>query len=160
MLLWFAGAGTVLVWAVFKSPAVDYRIVALGAVLPVGEIVFGGPRVLHSLAGSVALLAVVMAFTVRRRLLRRRLLGLPIGTFVHLILDGAWADTHAFWWPFFGARWSGADLPEIARGGLNIVFELAGAAALWWCVRRFHLEEPARRSAFLRTGHVGRDLVG
>jgi hypothetical protein len=159
MLLWFAGFGVLLVWAVFKSPVVDYRMVVVGSVLPVAEIAFGGPRLLHSLIGSVGLLAVVMAVTVRRRLLRRQLLGLPIGMFMHLVLDGAWADTTAFWWPFAGTEWSDAELPEVGRGGFGLVLEIAGAVALWWCWRRFHLDEPARRAHFVRTGHLGRDVV-
>ena len=35
MFLWFAGGSFVLVWLVFRSPAVDFRLVMLGAVLPV-----------------------------------------------------------------------------------------------------------------------------
>lgn len=159
MVLWFAGFGVLLVWAVFKSPVVDYRMVVLGAVLPVVEVAFGGPRVLHSVVGSVGLLAVVMAVTVRRRLLRRRLLGIPIGTFMHLVLDGVWTDTKAFWWPFAGTAWSESELPEVARGSVGLVLEVAGAFALWWCWRRFRLDEPDRRSRFVRTGHIGRDVA-
>ncbi len=159
MLLWFAGFGVLLVWAVFKSPLVDYRMVVLGSVLPVVEVALGGPRLLHSLIGPVCLLAVVMAATVRRRLLRRQLLGIPIGMFMHLVLDGAWADTSAFWWPFAGTAWSDAKLPEIGRGGFGFVLEVAGAIALWWCWRRFRLDEPDRRARFVRTGHIGRDVA-
>jgi hypothetical protein len=158
VLLWFAGMSVVLVHLVFTSPAVDYRLVALGSVLPVIDIAFGGPRVLHSVTGSVALMAIVMAATVGRRLLRRRLLGVPIGMFMHLVLDGVWADTHAFWWPFAGTAWSTSKVPEASRGGFVVVLELAGAAAVWWSYRRFRLDEPERRSLFLKTGHIGRDL--
>jgi hypothetical protein len=49
MFLWFAGVSLVFVWAVFKSPALDYRLVMLGAVLPLGEVALGGPRLLHTL---------------------------------------------------------------------------------------------------------------
>ena len=37
--------------------------------------------------------------------------------------------------------------------------EAAGLAALIWWWRRFRLNEPERRRLFLRTGHLGRDLV-
>ena len=43
MILWFAGVSFVFVWWVFKSPALDFRLVMLGSVLPVGEVVLGGP---------------------------------------------------------------------------------------------------------------------
>ncbi|HEX6238789.1 MAG TPA: hypothetical protein VFZ68_16440 [Acidimicrobiales bacterium] len=159
MLLWFAGGAVVLVWAVFRSPAVDLRLVVLGALLPLIELPFGSPRVLHSVAGSAVLLALAMVATPRRRLVQRRLVAVPIGTFLHLLLDGIWTDTEAFWWPAGGLAFSDARLPELARGGVNVVLELAGAAALWWCWRRFRLGEPARRARFLRTGRVDRDLV-
>ena len=75
------------------------------------------------------------------------------------MLDGAWADTDAFWWPALGTDWSTAELPEIGRGAFNVVLELTGAAACAWAYRRFRLDEPERRADFLRTGRVGRDIV-
>ena len=48
--------------------------------------------------GGVALLAVVMVGTIGRpRLVRRRLLCLPIGMFCGLVLSGAWMETDLFW---------------------------------------------------------------
>lgn len=159
MFLWFAGGAVLGVWLVFKSPAVDYRLVVLGALLPLLELPFGEPRILHSLTGSVILLALAMVATPRRRLVQRRLVAIPIGTFTHLLLDGAWTDTQAFWWPFAGLSWSDSPLPELGRGGLDLVLELLGAAALWWCYRRFQLDEPDRRARFLRTGRLDRDVA-
>jgi hypothetical protein len=159
VFLWFAGGAFVLVWLVFRSPAVDYRLVMVGALLPLVELPFGSPRVLHSLTGAVALLAGAMLVTPRRRLAQRRLVAIPIGVFVHLLLDGIWTDTEAFWWPFAGLAWSDARLPELARGGFDVVLEIAGGAALWWCWRRFRLFEPARRERFLRTGQLDRDVA-
>ena len=159
MFLWFAGGAFVLVWVVFRSPAVDFRLVMLGAVLPVGELPFGSPRLLHSLTAAAAALGLAMLVTPRRRLAQRRLVAVPIGMFIHLLLDGIWTDTQAFWWPFAGLAWSDARLPELSRGAFNLVLEVAGAAALWWCWRRFRLHEPARRARFLRTGQLDRDVV-
>ena len=159
MFLWFAGGAFVLVWLVFRSPAVDYRLVVAGALLPLVELPFGSPRVLHSLTGAVALLGLAMLATPRRRLVQRRLVAIPIGVFLHLLLDGNWTDTRAFWWPFAGLGWSDARLPELARGGFGVVLELVGAGALWWCWTRFRLFEPARRERFLRTGQLDRDVA-
>ncbi|MBN2623729.1 MAG: hypothetical protein JXA83_10190 [Acidimicrobiales bacterium] len=159
MVLWFAGGAFVLVWLVFRSPAVDYRLVVAGALLPLVELPFGSPRVLHSITGAVALLALAMVLTPRRRLVQRRLVAIPIGVFVHLLLDGIWTDTDAFWWPFTGWGWSEARLPELARGGVDVILEIAGAVALWWCWRRFRLFEPARRDRFLRSGQLDRDVA-
>jgi membrane-bound metal-dependent hydrolase YbcI (DUF457 family) len=161
VVLWFAGMSFVLVWTVFKDTAIDYRLVMAGALLPdVVDVWFGGARVLHSLVFSVVLLVVVMLATRGRRLLRRRLLAVPIGTFCHLVLDAAWARTATFWWPFLGGFPAGSGLPSLDRSVvLLVLLELAGLVALWWCVGRFELFEPARRAEFLRTGRLGRDLA-
>ena len=160
MFLWFAGMSSVLVWFVFRSPMVDYRLVVVGALLPLVELPIGEPRLLHSLTGSVALLGLAMVATPRQRLVQRRLVAIPIGGFLPLVLDGAWTDTTAFWWPFTGFSWSHAELPELGRGGFDVVLELAGAAALWWCWRTFGLDDPARRDRFLRTGRLDRSVTG
>ena len=158
MLLWFAGTAFVAVWAVFKEPAIDYRLVIAGAVLPdVVDVWSGGRWIAHTVLFSVVLLTIVMLGTRGRRLLRRQLLALPIGTFLHLVFDGAWSDRKVFWWPFFGTRFHG-DLPSVARGGFDVVLELAGLALLVWAWRRFRLFEPERRAYFLRSGRLGRDL--
>lgn len=161
MLLWFAGCSLLAVWQVFRDPAIDYRLVVAGAVAPdVVDVVLGGPRLLHTLAFSVSLLVGVMLATRGRRSARRRLLALPIGTFLHLVLDGMWARTSVFWWPAFGVGFAGSELPSLSRAGLLLVVqELVGlAAVVWWC-RRFRLFERGRRRAFVRTGRLGRDLV-
>lgn len=155
MLLWFVGLSVAIVWLVFQSPALDVRMVALGALLPWLDVLSGGPNVAHTLVGSVALLTVVMLGTRHRRLLRRRLLGLPIGTFLHLVLDAAWARSELFWWPFLGGDPFAGELPELERGaGVVVVLELAGVAALAWTWRAFGLADPERRRELARTGRL------
>lgn len=160
MVFWFAGLSIVAVWIVFRSPGVDYRYVVAGALLPLVELPFGEPRLLHSMTGAALALVLAMLVRPRQRLAQRRLVGVPIGMFLHLVLDGVWADTTAFWWPFAGWSWSDQPLPELARGGWNVLFELAGLAALAWCWRRFDLSNPERRRRFVTTGQVDRDLMG
>ena len=72
MFLWFVGGSVVVVWQVFRSPGFDYRMVVLGALLPLGDAAFGGPRVLHTLLASLLVLTVVMLATRRRRNRSRR----------------------------------------------------------------------------------------
>src|SRR5262245_4897309 len=100
-----------------------------------------------------------MVATPRHRLVQRRLVAIPIGVFVHLLLDGIWTNTDAFWWPFTGLAWSDARLPEVARGPADLLLELIGAAALWWCWRRFRLYGPARRARLWESGTLGRTLA-
>ncbi|MGH9178691.1 MAG: hypothetical protein ACRD0N_09085 [Acidimicrobiales bacterium] len=162
MLLWFAGFSLLAVWQVFRDPAIDYRLVVAGALVPDAvDAVLGGPRWLHSLLGSVVLLVAVMLGTRGRRGLRRRLLALPIGTFLHLALDGMWARTSVFWWPGFGLSFGDdGGLPSLDRPtAVLVVQEVAGLVALVWWWRRFRLFEPERRRTLARTGRLGRDLV-
>jgi hypothetical protein len=162
VLLWFAGASWVVVWQVFQDPAFDYRLVMVGALLP--DLVdgpLGGARVLHTLLFSVVLLALVMLATRHHRRLRRHVLAVPVGTFLHLVLDGMWLRTKVFWWPLFGTAFGGRGLPSLSRPLPLLVFEeTVGALALVWCWRRFRLGEQARLSAFLRTGRLGREFGG
>jgi len=154
VLFWFAFAAPVLVAEVFRSPMIDYRLVIVGALLPLVEVIAGRAFVLHTLLAPVVALTVVMVATVGRRLLRRRLLGIPIGLFLHLVLDGTWTSAELFWWPLFG--WSLADvqLPEARSLGLRLLLEVLGIgiAALAW--RRYALDDPEARSRLRRTGHL------
>ena len=161
LLLWFAGLSFVLVWAIFRDTALDYRLVMVGALLPdLIDVFTGGAGPMHTLTVSVVLLFAVMLMTRHRRLLRRRLLAVPIGTFVHLVLDGMWRRTEVFWWPFFGTDFADTPLPTTSRSVATVVaMEIAGVIALLWAYRRFRLYEPERRSKFVRTGRLGRDLL-
>jgi hypothetical protein len=159
MLLWFAGASIVIVWSVFHDPAIDHRLLVAGALLPdVVDVWSGGRWLAHSVLFSIVLLTGVMLGTVGRRLLRRRLLALPIGSFLHLVLDGMWTDKQVFWWPAYGTDFGGGALPSVDRGLWNLPLELLGLLALAWTVRRFVLADPQRRRTFLATGRFGRDL--
>ena len=161
MILWFAGVSFVIVWSVFRGPALDYRLVMLGAVLPRERGPRWGPvdpphaphvcrRPRDRDAGHH-----------ERRLLRRRLIGVPIGMMLHLALDGTFTRSDLFWWPFLGGEALGvAGLPEFDRAiAVTIVLDMIGAACLVWAYRRFGLDDPGRRAEFLHTGHLDRSLA-
>lgn len=159
MILWFAGVSFVFVWWVFRSPALDYRLVMLGSILPIGDVVFGGPRVLHTLLAPVALMGVLMVATQKRRLVRRRWIGIPIGMMMHLVLDGIWARPQVFWWPFLGTDFGDGGLPEFGHPlGLSLLFEAIGVACLVWAWRAFDFSNPTIRDRFLRTGQLSRSV--
>lgn len=159
MLLWFVITAPILVAEVFRSPMVDYRLVALGAFLPLIETATGVFLGLHTLLGSVLALGLVMAATSGRRLLRRRLLGIPIGMFCHLLLDGAWTRTELFWWPSFG--WSGVDAAVEAtrHPALLVAMELAALGLGWWAWKRYDLGDAANRQLLMRRGHLARGVL-
>lgn len=154
MLFWYAGLSVLIVYFVFQSTGIDYRLVVVGSLLPLlVDLPFLGLAYGHTLLASVVLLVVVMLLTIGRpRLLRRRLLCLPIGAFCGLALSAAWTNTDVFWWPFTGASLpDGALLPA---PGIVVLEELAGLAACGWIVYRFGLRDRARRDDFLRSGRL------
>jgi hypothetical protein len=152
VFLWFIGTAVITVWYVFRDPRFDYRLLIVGAVLPDLDAVAGGMRWMHSLAFSVTLLLVVMVVSVGHKARRKLLLGLPIGTFLHLVFDSAWATTEVFWWPFTGASIGDEPLPSAQRGWWNVPLEMIGLAILVWVWRTAGLSDAARRRAVLRTG--------
>jgi hypothetical protein len=162
MLLWFAGLSFVLVVAVFRDAALDERLVMGAACLPaVLDLLVGGVRLLHTLVFPIAVLGVVMVGTIGRRSARRRLLAIPIGLFLNLVLDGMWSSTRLIVWPLAGWSFGSEPLPTLHRAlGLKIAMEVAGAAALLWQVARFRLLDPVNKARFLQEGRLDRDLLG
>jgi hypothetical protein len=164
MFLWFLGLSFGLVLIVFSSPALDYRLVMFGSVLPVAERFVAGPWLLHTLLGPVLVLTLVMVGTTGRRLLRRQLLGLPIGLFMHLVLDGTWTTSKLFWWPVLGVDGilgndGTATIAEAERGvAVVIIMEFVGAGALAFLATRLGLLSEGR-DRFVSTGQLLRSKL-
>lgn len=156
MLFWFAGLAFVGVVLVFQSPAIDYRLVIAGAVLPTLELLWGPPWILHTLLCPVLVMAVVMVAAAGRRLVQRRWLGLAIGLFLHLVLDGSWADTSLFWWPVFGTSVDAGHAPGLPPLAVVLIMEVVGLLSIVWAWRRFGFDDGARRTRFFRTGQLDR----
>jgi len=142
------------VWYVFRSGGLDFRLVALGSLLPLlVDVPFGHLAIGHTLLFTAVLLAVIMLATIGRpRLLRRRLLCLPIGAFTGLVLTGAWTQADVFWWPLTGTTFP--DVPLLPSTWVLVVMELVGLVACWWAVGMFSLYEPGPRHEFLHTGRL------
>jgi len=159
MVLWLVFGSIFVVWNVFQSPGLDFRLIAVGALLP---LVLDAPlrrmAYAHTLLSAVGVLVLAMAFTAGRghRLRRRRALSLAIGWFTSLVLSGAWTHKDVFWWPASGASIPHAAL--LAPWPVLLIEELLGVAAAWWTWTRFGLADPARRTAFRRTGRL--EIVG
>jgi hypothetical protein len=152
VFFWFIGTAVVTVGVVFRDPRFDYRLLIVGAVLPIVDGVFGGARALHSVTVSVGLLALLMVATAGRRPVRKMLLGLPIGMILHLVFDGAWSNTEVFWWPFFGWSFDDSPLPVVDRGWWNVPLEAIGVAICVWLWRHNGLGDRRRRTVFLHDG--------
>lgn len=155
MFLWFVGCAWAIVWNVFRDPGIDYRVLAVGAVLPDVVDLIDRHRVAHSVTVSVATLMLLMLGTIGRKAQRKRLLMLPIGMLLHLVVDGAFSSTRTFWWPASGLGVVRGRIPTLERPwGLNIAFELIGALILRWFWQRFELADRVKRSAFVSTGRL------
>ena len=155
MLLWFLGTSFLAVWFVFRDDQFDYRVLALGAVIPdVIDLCTGGAWAMHSVLAPIAALTVVMTIARRGSVLRRRWLALPIGMFLHLVFDGAFNNTKNFWWPLAGFSFNGKSVPSFDRMSLNIVLEIAGAAMLIWAWKVNNMSSPAARERFICTGRL------
>lgn len=154
MLLWYVGLSVALVATIFKSTGIDYRLVALGSMLPLlVDIPFDYRAYGHTLLFGVVLLGVVMPGTIGRpRMLRRRLLCVPIGVFCGLVLSGAFLDNELFWWPFLGTSF--AHEPLLPVVWVVVLEELAGLAACWVLVGQYDLYLPGPRREFLRSGRL------
>ena len=158
MFFWFAATSVAIVWVIFRSPAVDYRMVAFGSLFALVEIPFGmGP--LQTLLVSVLALVAVMALTVGKRLRRRQLLGIPIGMFLHLVLDGAWSNAEVFWWPLAGFGFPDVTAPVVDRGIWSFMLELAGILVALWLWSEFGLDDPDRRRRLWTTGQLDRAFM-
>ncbi len=155
MFFWFLGTAALAVWFVFRDDRFDYRVLALGALLPdIVDGVTGGAWVMHSVIASVGLLTAVMLIARRGSVRRRRWLALPIGTFFHLVFDGAFNNTKVFWWPFAGLDVGDVPLPSLDRMSLNILLEVAGLVMLVWLWRVNKLSNQQQRHRFIRTGQL------
>lgn len=153
MFFWFIGGSVAIVWVVFHSTRLDYRLLALGAVVPSVEVVVGRDTIAHTLLAPIVVLGVVMAATAKRRTLRRRWLCLAIGMFCHLVLDGVWTRREVFWWPAFGTAFPTGPSLLVSRGWIvNLGLEAIGIGILIWAWKRFELADPERRRRLVTTG--------
>lgn len=154
MLLWYVGASILIVAIVFQSVGIDYRLIAVGSMLPLlADVPFGHRAFGYTLLFAVVLLATVMLATIGRpRLLRRRLLCLAIGMFCGLVLSGAFTNGDLFLWPLGGTGFG--DEALLPAWWVVLGEEVAGLVACWWIVGQFDLYLPEPRREFFRTGRL------
>ena len=168
MFFWFIATSIWSIWFVFRDPKFDYRVLAIAALIP--DLVdglllaFGTSQnllqnVMHSVVTSIVVLFAIMIATAGRRPIRQRLLAVPIGLFMHLIYDGAFAATKTFWWPLTGTAIDDKSLPSIERGLVNLPLELFGIIACIVAWRYFSLFDTHRRHTFLKTGSLNREDI-
>jgi hypothetical protein len=169
MIFWHVGGAVFLARWVFRDPAMDLRVLVLGAVLPdlidkpIGSVIFTsyfdtGRIYAHTLLFAAAVLTAVMLATRRGSAARKRWMALPIGVLLHLLLDMP-IDAATLWWPALGL-----EFPSFAEGALVdliayllkspwvVLQEVMGAAYLIYLWRRARLQDPEPRRQLLETG--------
>lgn len=171
MVFWHVGGALFVARVVFRDPAMDMRVLVLGGVLPdlidkpLGSILFTsyfetGRIYGHTLLFAVLVLVLVMALTRRGTETRKRWLALPIGVFIHLLLDMP-LDAETLWWPALGIEFpaftEGAlvDLVHyLVRSPWVVAQELLGLGYLIALYRKLKLSEPQRRQDLATTGRL------
>ncbi len=154
MFFWYVGPSIVGVYEIFRSRGLDYRLIALGALAPLlVDLPWRRMGPGHSIVVAVGVLTVVMLGTIGRpRLLRRRLVCIPIGWFCGLVLSGAFLHDTVFLWPLLGT--DVGDVGLLPPLTLLVLAEAAGFAVCAWSWGRFGLDRPAPRRAFLHDGRL------
>jgi len=133
MFFWFIGTSIATIWFVFHDKKFAYRLVVAGALAPdVIEVFLGRAGPLHSVVTMVAIMTAVMLITYGRKKSRSNMLAFVIGMFLHLVFDGAFANTKMFWWPISGLQFGDYALQVFDRGLINIPLEIIGVLLILW----------------------------
>lgn len=155
-VFWFAAVSFAAVLLVFDSPALDYRLIMAGSLLPWLDFIWGSPWPMHSVFFPVAVMMLVMILGWGRRLWQRRWLCLAIGLFMHLVLAATWSQADVFWWPALGAPESGPPTPSPS---VALVLEVGGLCVAIWLWRMLGFGDRSRRAVFARTGRIDRSTI-
>ena len=156
MFLWFCVSSIVGIALIFRSPYLDYRLLAVGSILPLLETLAGFQWVFHTLFFGVFVLMLIMLLGKGRRKIQRKLLPIPIGLLTHLILDGTWTQKEIFWWPLTGRDLMGAEVSRLEFSFMpaGIILEMLGILFALYGFKKFALSEQVNRVAFIKRGHL------
>ena len=156
MFLWFCISSIFGIAVIFRSPFLDYRLLALGALLPLVETTAGFQWLLHTLFFGVFVLSSIMFLGKGNRKIQQKLLPLPIGLLTHLVLDGTWTETEIFWWPVTGRDLLGAEVGRLEFSFLptGMILETLGIILAFWGWRKFELNKQVNIEAFIKRGHL------
>lgn len=174
MIFWHLGLTGFVVLFTLGRRRIDYRVVALGAILPdlidkpIGRVLFENAFETSRLWGHtlVLWLAVMLGIQlVLRGDTARRWFVLPIAAMVHLVLDGMWSDPITLFWPLFGGGFPPMPTDNYWLEALlrpfeypwEAVKELVGLALTVYLARSFELFDRDNFRRFLRTGEVPAD---
>lgn len=136
MIVYHVGTALTVLWFVFRgNDRLDYRLAALGAILPdlidkpIGRVFFrdqfnSGRIFGHTLLFNVTFFCVF--FFLRGRI-KRKLVLIPAGALLHLAFDGLISNPRVLWWPLFGPKFPRSNL----EGGLLSYLDPTAHPEIW-----------------------------
>ena len=156
MFLWFCISSILGIALIFRSPYLDYRLLAVGSVLPLFERLAGFQWIFHTLFFGVFVLMSIMLLGKGKRKIQRKMLPIPIGLLTHLILDGTWTKKEIFWWPLTGRDLMGSEVNRLEFSFMptGMILEILGIIFALYGFKKFSLREQRNRSAFIKKGHL------
>lgn len=155
MFLYLPAVSALITYYIFNSKGIDYRMVALGSLLPISiDLAIGHPSLGHSFLFPVAALILIMLITIgRSRMLRRQLLCIVIGIFLALVLEGSFLHEQMWWWPS-QLRANEESLALFPSTLIWIVRDAIGLIALYVLFSIGELYKKEKRSEFFSTGRI------
>ncbi len=155
MLFYLVGLSTLLTFFIFRSVGIDYRYVAIGSLLPVLiDVLIGRPLAGHAFIFPVVLLVGIMLVTIpASRLLRRKLLCIPIGVFWTLILQGTFMFNYLWFWPF-SSEDQNYLMSLFPSFGFWILRDIVGMISIYILFSIGELYKKEKLDVFLKTGRI------
>jgi hypothetical protein len=150
MIFWHMGFATATVYVTLGRRRIDFRMIALGAVLP-DVIDLGQKKIAHTLLAAVVVTVAIVILTRGER--RLSLFGIGVGWLLHLVGDAMWEIPETFLWPAFGTGF-GDTTGDYGLSFWLILGEVVGLLILWWFWVAFELSKDDRFPRFLRDGHL------
>ena len=151
------------------EPALDYRLLLVGSVLPdiidkplgiwlLRETLSSGRVFAHTLLFATVLVGVGLYLYVTRR--RLGVLSLALGTLAHLVLDQMWLNPRTLFWPLYGLSfekgiveyWLPRILTALVTEPRVYLPEIIGALLL--SVFLWYIIHHGKLTSFLRSGRV------
>lgn len=152
-----------------STPAIDYRLVFVGSMLPdiidkpLGGIILketiGNGRIYsHTLLFLFLLLGIGMYFRIKHK--RTAVLVLAWGSMFHHLLDGMWMYPETFLWPLYGINfppgnpenWLSLWMQNLLTKPCVFIPELIGAAFLLHFIIKLNFKKGLK--GFLKTGQL------
>jgi hypothetical protein len=155
MLFYLPACACVATFFIFRSVGIDYRLIALGSLIPFAiDIALGHASLGHSFLLPVVALVIIMVGTIgQKRLLRRQLLCLVIGIFFSDVFEGTFLHQRTWWWPL-NVHHESQTLSILPSWGWWIARDVIGLILIYVFISLGDLYQRDKWQKFVSTGRV------